>query len=93
LEHSSVVRDERCHGLRQNSEPSQDRRDFVEPALLHQRRNQSDLLSGLVWKIKIELYPWLVSVVELRDPNGACEWTTRVLLDPAGNEFCLIGPD
>ncbi len=23
----------------------------------------------------------------------ADEWTTRVLLDPAGNEFCLIGPD
>ena len=23
----------------------------------------------------------------------AGEWTTRVLLDPAGNEFCLIGPD
>jgi len=23
----------------------------------------------------------------------ACEWTTRVLQDPAGNEFCLIGPD
>jgi hypothetical protein len=20
-------------------------------------------------------------------------WTTRVLLDPAGNEFCVIGPD
>ena len=23
----------------------------------------------------------------------AQEWTTRVLTDPAGNEFCLIGPD
>ena len=23
----------------------------------------------------------------------ADEWTTRVLRDPAGNEFCLIGPD
>jgi hypothetical protein len=23
----------------------------------------------------------------------AGEWTTRVLTDPAGNEFCLIGPD
>jgi len=23
----------------------------------------------------------------------AGEWTTRVLLDPAGNEFCVIGPD
>jgi hypothetical protein len=23
----------------------------------------------------------------------AGEWTTRVLQDPAGNEFCLIGPD
>jgi hypothetical protein len=22
----------------------------------------------------------------------ADEWTTRVLTDPAGNEFCLIGP-
>jgi hypothetical protein len=21
------------------------------------------------------------------------EWTTRVLQDPAGNEFCVIGPD
>ncbi len=23
----------------------------------------------------------------------AGEWTTRVLQDPAGNEFCVIGPD
>lgn len=23
----------------------------------------------------------------------AQEWTTRVLTDPAGNEFCLIGPE
>ncbi|MEY2477705.1 MAG: hypothetical protein QOG87_3020 [Actinomycetota bacterium] len=23
----------------------------------------------------------------------AGEWTTRVLQDPAGNEFCIIGPD
>jgi hypothetical protein len=23
----------------------------------------------------------------------AGEWTTRVLHDPAGNEFCVIGPD
>ena len=23
----------------------------------------------------------------------AGEWTTRILQDPAGNEFCLIGPD
>jgi hypothetical protein len=23
----------------------------------------------------------------------AGDWTTRVLLDPAGNEFCVIGPD
>lgn len=23
----------------------------------------------------------------------AGEWTTRVLRDPAGNEFCVIGPD
>ena len=23
----------------------------------------------------------------------AGEWTTRVLLDPAGNEFCVIGPE
>jgi hypothetical protein len=23
----------------------------------------------------------------------AGEWTTRILTDPAGNEFCLIGPD
>uniref|UniRef100_A8M564 Glyoxalase/bleomycin resistance protein/dioxygenase n=1 Tax=Salinispora arenicola (strain CNS-205) TaxID=391037 RepID=A8M564_SALAI len=23
----------------------------------------------------------------------AGEWTTRVLTDPAGNEFCVIGPD
>jgi hypothetical protein len=23
----------------------------------------------------------------------AGEWTTRVLRDPAGNEFCIIGPD
>lgn len=23
----------------------------------------------------------------------AGDWTTRVLQDPAGNEFCLIGPD
>jgi hypothetical protein len=23
----------------------------------------------------------------------AGEWTTRVLQDPAGNEFCMIGPD
>lgn len=23
----------------------------------------------------------------------AGEWTTRVLLDPAGNELCVIGPD
>jgi hypothetical protein len=23
----------------------------------------------------------------------AGEWTTRVLTDPSGNEFCLIGPD
>ena len=29
----------------------------------------------------------LVSRVE------AGEWTTRVLQDPAGNEFCVIGPD
>ena len=29
----------------------------------------------------------LVSRVE------AGEWTTRVLRDPAGNEFCIIGPD
>jgi hypothetical protein len=25
--------------------------------------------------------------------TAAGEWTTRVLHDPAGNEFCLIGPD
>ena len=25
--------------------------------------------------------------------KGAGEWTTRVLQDPAGNEFCVIGPD
>jgi hypothetical protein len=23
----------------------------------------------------------------------AGEWTTRILQDPAGNEFCVIGPD
>ena len=23
----------------------------------------------------------------------AGDWTTRVLQDPAGNEFCVIGPD
>lgn len=23
----------------------------------------------------------------------AGQWTTRILQDPAGNEFCLIGPD
>jgi hypothetical protein len=25
--------------------------------------------------------------------TDAGEWTTRVLQDPAGNEFCVIGPD
>ncbi|WP_026189352.1 VOC family protein [Salinispora mooreana] len=25
--------------------------------------------------------------------TDAGEWTTRVLTDPAGNEFCVIGPD
>lgn len=25
--------------------------------------------------------------------TDAGEWTTRVLLDPAGNELCVIGPD
>ena len=25
--------------------------------------------------------------------SEAGEWTTRVLQDPAGNEFCIIGPD
>jgi len=25
--------------------------------------------------------------------TDAGEWTTRVLQDPEGNEFCLIGPD
>lgn len=29
----------------------------------------------------------IVSVAE------AGEWTTRILQDPAGNEFCVIGPD
>jgi hypothetical protein len=29
---------------------------------------------------------------ELRT-TPAGEWTTRVVQDPAGNEFCLIGPD
>ena len=27
------------------------------------------------------------------DTTPAGEWTTRVLQDPAGNEFCVIGPD
>jgi hypothetical protein len=35
----------------------------------------------------IEAGATLVSTTE------AGEWTTRVLQDPAGNEFCLIGPD
>jgi Glyoxalase-like domain len=25
--------------------------------------------------------------------TAAGQWTTRILQDPAGNEFCLIGPD
>ena len=29
----------------------------------------------------------MVSVTE------AGEWTTRILQDPAGNEFCVIGPE
>jgi hypothetical protein len=27
------------------------------------------------------------------ETTEAGEWTTRVLADPAGNEFCLIGPE
>ena len=27
------------------------------------------------------------------ETTEAGEWTTRILLDPAGNEFCVIGPD
>jgi hypothetical protein len=27
------------------------------------------------------------------ETTEAGEWTTRVLSDPAGNEFCLIGPE
>lgn len=30
---------------------------------------------------------WPLSTTEAGD------WTTRVLQDPAGNEFCVIGPD
>jgi hypothetical protein len=29
----------------------------------------------------------------LQSRADAGEWTTRVLQDPAGNEFCVIGPD
>ena len=29
----------------------------------------------------------------LLSTTEAGEWTTRVLQDPAGNEFCVIGPD
>lgn len=27
------------------------------------------------------------------ETTQAGEWTTRILQDPAGNEFCVIGPD
>lgn len=29
----------------------------------------------------------------LVETTEAGEWTTRILLDPAGNEFCVIGPE
>ena len=30
---------------------------------------------------------------DLIETTEAGEWTTRILKDPAGNEFCVIGPD
>ena len=35
----------------------------------------------------------LAAGASLVSRTEAGEWTTRVLQDPAGNEFCVIGPD
>jgi hypothetical protein len=43
--------------------------------------------------VTIEKPDGLDAGASMIDVMEAGEWTTRVLLDPAGNEFCVIGPE
>jgi len=62
----------------------------VPEAKASKARSHLDLFVDSAGAMVDEMVAAGASVLSIA-PAG--EWTTRVLQDPAGNEFCVIGPD